>query len=250
MRIPFPNVPDLIGVPPLARNAKVPPTARAVLGFVEGALWNIFQQETEWGIFDESGNPVIETSAFSGVVGALAEAAGLGGGMLSTQSVEVVGEARVSDFPVEKGGFASYNKVTIPTMPTVTLAVGGSESVRADFLAWLEGAVASTDLYTVVTPEITYDNVTVEKYDYARTNSKGAKLVIANIVLREIREIGARYAKADKSGQLGSVTEPDSAMPLDSGNVQPSAPNNSVLRSIADGFPSISDKVSGLLGSF
>lgn len=250
MRIPFPNVPSLMGVPPLARNAKVPTTARAILGFAQGTLWNIFQQETEWGIFDESGNPVIETSAFSGTIGVLAQAAGLGGGTLSTDSVEVVGESRVSDFPVERGGFASYNKVTVPTMPTVRLAVGGSENTRAEFLAWLEGAVISTDLYTIVTPEITYDKVTVEKYDYSRTNSKGAKLVVANIVLREVREISARYAKEDKSGQLGDVSQPDSAMPLDSGNVQPKGPSNSVLRSIADGFPDMSSKISGMLGDF
>lgn len=250
MRIPFPNVPSLVGVPPLARNAKVPTTARAVLGFAQGTLWRIFQQETEWGIFDESGNPVIETSAFSGVVEAIVQAAGLGGGTLSTDSVELVGEARVSDFPIEQGGFASYNKVTIPTMPTVRLTVGGSESTRAEFLAWLEGAVVSTDLYTVVTPEITYDRVTVEKYDYSRTSSKGAKLIIANVVLREIREISARYAERDKSEQLGEVSQPDSAMPLDSGNVQPKEPSSSVLRGIANGFPGMSSKVSELLRDF
>lgn len=250
MRIPFPNVPSLIGVPPLARNAAVPPTARAVLGMAEGFLWRIFQQETQWGIFDESGQPVIDAGAFSGTLGIIADIAGVNGGSISTSSVEVTGEARVADFPVERGGFASYNKVQLPGTHTVQMVVGGDEQTRNEFLAWMEGAAASTDLYTVVTPEITYDSVTLERYNYVRSQSKGARIIIADLVLREIREIGARYSKEDKSGMLGDVSTPDAAMPVDAGNVQPASPNNSVLRSLAGGFPSMTDKVGAMLRDF
>ena len=249
-RIPFPNIPSLVGVPPLARSDSVPNTARAALGIAQGTLWRIFQVETQWGIFDDSGQPVIDAGAFSGAVGAIAEAAGVNGGAVSTGSVEVVGEARPADFPVEKGGFASYNKVLLPGQYSVRMIVCGDESTRAEFLEWMEGAVESTDLFTVVTPEITYDNVTLERYNYARTASGGVSMIVADLVLREIREVSARYAKADKSGQLGNVSTPDAAMPVDAGNVQPAQPNSSVLRGIADSFPSMTDTISGILGAF
>lgn len=249
-RIPFPNVPSLVGVPPLARSAKVPPTARAVLGFAQGVLWRIFQVETQWGVFTEDGQPVIDAGAFSGAIGAIADAAGVNGGAVSTGGVEVVGEARPADFPVERGGFASYNKVLLPGQHSVRLIVSGDESTRAEFLAWMEGAVASTDLYVVVTPEMTYDSVTLERYNYARTASSGATIIIADLVLREVREVSARYARADKSGQLGDVSTPDAAMPVDAGNVQPDPPSSSVLRSLADGFPSMADGIADILREF
>ena len=56
--------------------------------------------DTQWGIFDQSGDPVI-----------------------TADTIVEVGyrrEYRISDFPVEEGSFASYNKVQTPYDVRVT----------------------------------------------------------------------------------------------------------------------------------
>ena len=243
--IPFPNVPKLPGVPALPRSPNFPPLLKAGLGLVQGMLWRIFQVQTRWGIWDSKGKPLGDPSKFTGLIGNALEAAGLGS-TLSTGSVEYSKETRVSDFPIERGSFASYNKVEQPASPTVTLCLTGSEKNRRTFLEAIDKACKSTDLYSVVTPEVTYVNYSVERYDYSRRSSKGATLLIVDITLREIRQVSAQYTQSNK-GQVDQPKEAGATPQADNGKVQAQTPPKSTLKSLADKLPSLVDKASSYL---
>lgn len=243
--IPFPNVPKLPGVPALPRSPNFPPLLKAGLGLVQGMLWRIFQVQTRWGIWDSKGKPLGDPSKFTGLIGNALEAAGLGS-TLSTGSVDYSKETRVSDFPIERGSFASYNKVEQPASPTVTLCLTGSEKNRRTFLEAIDKACKSTDLYSVVTPEVTYVNYSVERYDYSRRSSKGATLLIVDITLREIRQVSAQYTQSNK-GQVDQPKEAGATPQADNGKVQAQTPPKSTLKSLADKLPSLADKASSYL---
>jgi len=218
--IPFPNVPNSPGVPLIPRSPNFPPLAGIGLGILEGIIWRSFQVDSRWGIFDSQGN------ALGNPQNLILESIGLGS-MLSTKSVEFVKETRVSDFPLEKGGFASYNKVELPAEPVVTLCVSGSESARQAFLNDIDKACKSTDLYSVVTPEITYVNYAIEKYNYQRRSEKGCTLLQVEIALKEIREVAAKLTKA-------APKHPAAQPQVDNGKVQAQKPDVSTLKSIAN----------------
>ena len=243
--IPFPSVPKLPGVPALPRSANFPPAARAGLGLLQGMLWRIFQVQTRWGIWDSKGKPLGDPSKFTGRIGNALEAAGLGS-MLSTGSVDYSKETRVSDFPLERGSFAAYNKVETPAAPQVVLCMQGSEKNRRTFLEAIDKACKSTDLYSVVTPEVTYINYTVERYNYARHNSKGATLLIVEITLKEIRQVSALYTTSNK-GQVDKPKEAGATPQADNGKVQAQTPKPSTLKSIANKLPGLAEKAGNYL---
>lgn len=231
-RIPFPDVPKLPGVPALPRSPNFPPSVRAGLGLVQGMLWRIFQVQTRWGIWDSAGKPLGDPSKFTGLIGNALETAGWGS-TLSTGSVDYAKETRVSDFPIERGSFASYNKVESAASPTVTLCLQGSENDRRTFLDAIDKACKSTDLYSVVTPEVDYKDYTVERYSYARHNSKGATLLIVEITLKEVRQVSAQYAQSNK-GKVDAPKDTGATPQVDNGKVQPQTPPPSTLKSLAN----------------
>ncbi len=237
---PFPDVPKLPGVPALPRSPNFPPAARAGLGLLQGMLLRIFQVQTRWGIFDSKGKPLGDPAKFTGFIGGALEAAGLGS-TLSTGAVDYSKETRVSDFPLERGGFASYNKVEMPASPVVTLCLTGSENNRRTFLESIDTACKSTDLYSVVTPEVTYINYSVERYNYQRRSNKGATLLIVEITLKEIRQVSAAFTISDR----GSIDKPKDAgatPQADNGKVQAQTPKASTLKSLANKLPALADK--------
>ena len=243
--IPFPSVPKLPGVPALPRSAKFPPIVRAGLGLLQGMLWRIFQVQTRWGIWDSKGKPLGDPAKFTGLAGAALEAAGLGS-TLSTSSVDYSKATRVSDFPIEQGSFASYNKVEAPAAPTVTLCLTGSEKNRRTFLDAIDAACKSTDLYSVVTPEVTYIDYSVERYNYQRRNSKGATLLLVEITLKEIRQVSASYAQSNK-GQVDKPKDTSATPQADNGKVQAQTPQPSTLKSIANKLPGLAEKAGNYL---
>lgn len=247
--IPFPNVPKLPGVPALPRSPNFPPSLKAGLGLLQGTLWRIFQVETQWGIWDSKGNPLGDPSKFTGAFNRALEAAGIGS-TLSTSSVDYSKETRVSDFPIERGKFASYNKVETPASPQVVLCMQGSEKNRTSFLKAIDAACKSTDMFSVVTPEVTYINYTIERYNYGRHNFKGATLLTVEISLKEVREVSAQYTKSNV-GQIDKPKEAAATPQSNNGKVQANTPPVSTLKSIANKIPSLAttagDYIQGLV---
>lgn len=236
--IPFPDVPKLPGVPALPRSPNFPTTALAGLGLLQGMLWRIFQVQTRWGIFDSKGKALGDPSKFTGLA-----AAGIGA-TLSTGSVDYAKETKVSDFPIERGGFASYNKVEMPASPVVTLCFEGSEKERRAFLESIDAACISTELYSVVTPEATYINYSIERTNYSRRATKGATLLTVEISLKEIRQVSAAYTK---SGQINTPKDAGATPQADGGKVQAQTPAVSTLKSLAKKLPALADKAAAYL---
>lgn len=164
----YPNVPDALGVPQIPRNPSVappdpPPPPLSQDTVVEG----IGANPQQWGIYDYTGSPIlVGQTAFQ---------------------MQYMREYKVSDYPVEDGAFASYNKVQLPFVGRFTFLQGGSLDDKGNFLIDCENICSDLNLYQLVTPEITYHNVNVTHYDYDRTAAKGVGLMYVEVWVEQIR---------------------------------------------------------------
>ncbi|HDR9087370.1 TPA: hypothetical protein QDB10_003287 [Burkholderia vietnamiensis] len=183
----FPNVPNLPGVPPLVRapgeslgSFAISLITTDAIGLLEGLLAPV------WGIFDEFGAPM-----------AVADTA---------LSVEYRGDSRIAKYPQEQGGFRDYNKVQMPYNARVQLACGGSDARRTAFLAAVEAAKQSTALFTVITPDSTYENANVVSYDLRRTAKNGVTMLVVEVYLEEVRQtVVAQFANTQNSASQDSA---------------------------------------------
>lgn len=205
---PFPNVPIAPGVPPVARA--VGAIAATAVALVADALGILGFQVAQWGVFDQSGNPVIIPD--------------------SIVAVEFRKEYRLSDFPVEQGGFGTYNKVAIPFDPRVTMTAGGSDAARTAFLAAIDIACSSMDLYNIVTPEVVYPSVSLTHYDYRRVQRSGVTLLTVDLGFEEVRVTGtAQFTSSTNNGGTSGATLVNNAKsssgtpPVNDGTVQTDA---------------------------
>ena len=175
---PFPNVPPGPGVPPLLRRPTFPtpnvlgpngPNAESpVLRSDSPAITHeaAHTRGPQWGLYDGSTAVVVADSVIE---------------------VERRAEQAIADYPIEGGGFQSYNKVARPYEMRLVFTRGGSDADRTAFLDSLEVALKSLTLYTVVTPEKSYPNANVTHIDYRRSQSSGATLITADVWVNEVR---------------------------------------------------------------
>lgn len=193
----FPDVPNLPGVPNITRNplaAITTLTAPLISGFL-GSFASV------WGVFDDSGNQVLTPDTFLGI--------------------DYENSRRISNFPIEQGSFASYNKVNDPFVGTVRMAVGGTLAAREQFLQALQALADSIDLYTLVTPEASYANVNLERYDYRRDARNGAGVIVASCRFVEIRQAQTAY-----SGQTSVPSNYLTSAKTSTGLINPTAVTN------------------------
>ena len=228
--IPFPKVANSPGVPAIPRVAGAQAIGQSLLGLANGILWSALQTDRRWGIYDKQGKPLADPSNINGLSQVAVNAVGLGSTM-STVAVDYSKAMRVSDFPVERGSFANYNKVETPSQPVVTFGFTGSESDRGKFLSALDVATKSTELYTVVTPEFQYADHTIESYAYRRSAERGATLLIVELMLREVRQVSAQYTQS--GGQAKAPKQPSAAQTQTAGKVQALSPAQSVLSAVS-----------------
>ncbi len=238
--IPFPAIPNYPGVPALVRAANVPPVIQVGLGEIQTLLASAMQQAQQWGIFDSNGNqlglvPGIGPTNFLQSI--FAFITGTATPVLSTNAFELTKDTKISDFPIEQGSFATYNKVILPTEPVVTLALQGSVADRTAFLNLLTAACESTDLYSVVTPEVVYVNYSLERMNLMRRADRGATLLLVELTLKEIRQISAAFSsiKTPIAVPQNAAATPQS----NSGLVQPQNPPTSVLKSLYNLWPAL-----------
>lgn len=236
--IPYPDIPLYPGVPPLVRRAIFPPGLQIALGEIQSILASALHQSTQWGIFDALGNqlgllPGDGSGLFKSIIASIT---GNAAPVLSTNAFELTKDTKISDFPIEQGSFATYNKVIMPTEPVVTLVLQGSVSDRTKFLNLLNAACESTDLYNVVTPEVVYVNYSLERMNLVRRAERGATLIMVEVTLKEIRQVSASFSTIETP--IAQPQNPAATPESNSGLVQPQAPPQSVLKSIYNLFPS------------
>jgi len=221
---PYPDIPAVAGVPNVARN----PNA-AIAAALAGGIGGINQalsiaitangqlaasnpaalppaQVGNWGVYDSTGNPVVIPDTIL--------------------DVEFRGERRLSDYPQEQGAFASYNKVDVPYSARVRMAKGGALYDRQVFLQTIDALLHDTNLYTLITPEINYQNANVVHYDYHRTTRNGATLVIVDLWVEEVRLTGTQTLSGFSFLAASQVAAPSGASPQFTGPVQPVTPSN------------------------
>jgi hypothetical protein len=162
-----------------------------------------------WGIFTKDGQPLVIADTI--------------------EAVDFRIEARISDYPVESGGFQSYDKVMLPYDMRVSmtcsgthtglvsaLGLGGATMDKTLFLSNLTTAQASLDVFTVLTPDSSYPNMNIVHYDYRRTRERGATLLHVDVWLQEIRDTATQ--------QFTSTVSPTSQADQNQGTLQPTTP--------------------------
>ncbi len=223
--IEYPDIPDVPGVPPIPRLAD-----DGIIDSQDDSFSNqevqlkSFKTQRNWGIFDAEGNALGNPNLFTETDD------GKPARTVSTNSLEMSKKMRISEFPVEQGTFATYNKVDLPANPVVTLAYGGTVADRSEFLRQIEVATDSLDLYSVVTPEVTYINFSVESYSFPRRHDQGANLLIVAITLKQIRQVSAQFTSSN--GQINDPKSSNAEAEVDNGKVQTTATDDATNKAL------------------
>lgn len=123
----------------------------------------------------------------------------------------------VSDHPLERGSFESFNKVAIPFDVRLIFTAGGTEARRAALLNSLRRIAGDLKLYDAVTPETVYRDVNITHLDYRRTAQNGAGLLVVAVWCQEIRQ-----TSPSTGGSGSSTAAPSGAGQQNGGTVQPS----------------------------
>jgi hypothetical protein len=198
----FPNVPDLPGVPQIPRSPLAAVQAVLSIGLPAdpGTLPNSSQAASFWGVFDSNNNQVITPD--------------------SIIDFNNRNEWNVVSSTVEQGSFASYNKVVVPFELSVRMSKGGSVANRTTFLQQIAAIAGDTNLYTVQTPEWTYTDVNITRYEVSRRGASGAYfLAEVDIFFVQILEVTPVYTNTSLSTQ--DAQDPSAEPVTNQGNVNP-----------------------------
>jgi hypothetical protein len=194
----FPNVPLAPGVPAIPRDPLAVAAGISLLT-VDAVINQFLSNQTTWGIF-LNGVPVVQADNIT--------------------SMEFKQDWTLSTYPVEQGGFQSYDKVSLAYEVRLRFTTGGSISHRANFLESIQAVADTLTLYDVVTPEEIYTSVNIMRYDYDRKAFKGLGLFAIDVWLMQIRVTAVT--------QFQSVQAAPSASPQNVGQVQPETTNAQV----------------------
>jgi len=192
----FPNLPGVPSLKGVSGGAVAVTLAAPLINNLLDKL------KPAWGIYDAAGKKkVIEPDSFLGV--------------------DYQNESNVSNYPIERGAFSSYNKVRTPFSAVVKISKGGAIKDRDAFIKVLEQLAASLDVYTIITPETSYFNVNLEEYDYRREVHHGAGIVIASMRFVEIIEASVLLPSSNVSVPPDkTATVPSAQSMIDNGMCQ------------------------------
>lgn len=199
----------------------VPALALISSGAITALLSQASQSALQWGVFDSSGNPAI-----------------------SPDSVIKFHYSRRYDvltYPVQAGSFASYNKVIQPFDIELRFTASGTQQTRSGFLRAMELLVASTDLYAVVTPEVTYSDCNPVHWEVNRDGGSGAYwLADVTLFLMQILQSTPQYTTT--SVNLPNAQNASSQPTSNVGTAYPSQPSGVLMN---DGSAAVNSVVAG-----
>ncbi len=214
MSLPYPNVPNLPGVPQVPRQPGVTPSSGPSISSSasQGALWQSSQSAPVWGIFDSAGNQVVTPD--------------------SVFDFSYSKTYDVPTFPVQTGsetaptGFASYNKVELPFEISVRMTKGGTEADRTAFLNQIDAIAGTTNLYTIVTPEKSYQNVTITQPQVTRRGAGGAYfLAEVDVYFTQVLQTTGVYTTTGVPTTTNAA-DPTARPVTAQGNVNPQTPSS------------------------
>lgn len=140
----------------------------------------------------------------------------------SEQQIEFLGimdqsvqnNSDVASYPMEKGGFSDFNKVQTPAELTFTLAFGDDPDKQRVAISMLERMQNSTELLTFVTPEKTWDNLTITGLTYRKISNDGVTVALnVEVSFREVRFVSVETSKIT----IKSAKDPGSVSTVDTG---------------------------------
>lgn len=190
----FVSVPNVPGVPSVNF---APGFGQALTLLIADAIGLFFGvgATRQWGIY-QGGSPVV-----------IAE---------TVTSFDYQQSWTISDFPVERGNFESYNKVYVPFTGNFKFTSGGSFSNRQALLNSINAIAGNLELYDIVTPEAIYRNVNIIQQDYPRAAASGLGLLSVMVRVEQVRLVGA--------GLFSNTQSPSNASQVNGGTVQASTP--------------------------
>lgn len=174
--------------------------AESVVLFADDPGISDSSSDPKWGIYDKNGAAIAIADSFV--------------------SLEFNKEWAISKNPVAPNSFSAYNKVERPYEARVPFAKGGSEFDRGTFLLDIIDATKSIDLFSVVTPELTYINANLIGYSYERRAEKGVNLLIVEIRIEQVR--------VSATTTFSNTKSPVSNSAVNGGTVQPKAPTTTL----------------------
>lgn len=196
----MPNIPDYKGLVTSGVNAAISLGGAALIRAVFGDVW---------GLVNEFGIPIVLSD--------------------SVVNVDYSNSSSISKYPVEKGSFASYNKVTDPRFITITMTKWkGSKTEKSAWLAQLETLANSTVKFHVVTPEYLYRNYNIVGLRYARDNTS-IQMITVSLDLEEVREVALEFGTQEAKAEQDNST-------VETGQVQPKEASESMLSKLAGRF--------------
>lgn len=115
--------------------------------------------------------------------------------------IEYGADASVVSSPIEKGSYSSFNKVKRPPIIRVLFTLEGwtgySGSIpnltnftltsRSDMLAALDAMVADAQVYDIETPDTTYEDYDIVRYNY-RTSDRDVTLLTVEAIFQAVLE--------------------------------------------------------------
>ena len=199
----FPNLPGVPALFPIIGNQSVISPTSAMAAPPPSGNNMVNSLKPLWGIYDAAGtNTVLDPDSFI--------------------SIDFNNEMNISNYPIEQGQFASYNKVRTPYKAPVKVTKGSlitttgtsiSAADRDEFLDAIDSLLTSLELCTIVTPEASYSNANLESYNYRREVRNGAGIIIA-----ELRFVEIMLASSFQSTSAGVAVTPNPTA-----NVSPSS---------------------------
>ncbi len=199
--IPYPDVPPLPGVPPLPRlpaSGTIQPST--ALAQPTQATPGYSAAITPWQITNAAGIPLLIPD--------------------TVLEFEYRGEMKIPTYPIENGGFKSYNKVYVPFDARLTCACNGNGAMtREQFLNAVESLRSGIEALVpvfIMTPDEIYSPCSLIHVDYRRHARAGVSMIAVQLWFHEIRAYGVT-AK--------TTAAPSGADPQPAGQVAPVSPS-------------------------
>lgn len=124
-------------------------------------------------------------------------------------------ESTASDYPVENGAFAIYNKVRRPIGVTVTLVKTGSDVARFTWLAAIQQSELQdpTRLFTLISPQGVYIDYTLLSIAYETRPDRGSNMLYLTLQFLQVAQIpssddsktNVQEAKSSPLDRIGQV---------------------------------------------
>lgn len=125
----------------------------------------------------------------------------------SMQEFSAEKTSRLPNEPIEKGSFATYNRVIEPRTITCQLSVEGGKSDLQNAIDRLTTLCENDEKITLVTPEQSYKNMMLESFDYRRDVTNGRGVLYVDLRFVEIREVASQQTTTSVEEPI----EPDDA---------------------------------------